>query len=146
MVRSGLVALLSVAITLFAFAQQPKPEKVLPLKKRIPPPNSAKYPSLREPSDWQNPFLVVVGEDGIAVGSAGDSPALGPTLAVKDVVNFLTRLPNRDWPYGLVVVVAEAGVGTPGEASRVKRRNEFYDLMDRLRGAGVRVKLWGVTG
>jgi hypothetical protein len=66
MVRSGLLTLLTVAVTLSAFAQQPKPEKVLPLKRRIPPANSAKYPSLWEPTDWQNPFLVV-GEGGIAV-------------------------------------------------------------------------------
>ena len=145
MVRSGLLGSLAVAVTLFAFAQQPKPEKILPLKRRIPPANSAKYPSLREPSDWQNPFLVV-GEGGITVGSGGDSPALGPTLAVKDVVDFLTKLPNRAWPYGLVVVVAESGLETGGEASRIKVRDELHELMDALRKARVSVYRWRTKG
>lgn len=145
MVRSGLLALLTVAVALSAFSQQPKPQKVLPLKRRIPQANSSKYPFLREPSDWQNPFLVV-GEGGIAVGSGGDSPELGPTLAVKDVVDFLTKLPNRAWPYGLVVVVAESGLETGGETARITVRDELRDLEDALSKAGVGVYRWRTTG
>jgi hypothetical protein len=64
---------------------------------------------------------------------------------VKDVVDFLTKLPNRAWPYGLVVVVAESGL-TSGEASRIKLRDELHELMDALRRAGIRVYRWRTTG
>jgi hypothetical protein len=132
--------LLTVAIALSAFAQQPAHQKAVPLKKRIPPANPAKYPSpLRDPRDRQNPNLFVT-QAGIVVRIGDFSPITIPstqTMPVKDVVGFLSTLPNQAWPYGLIVFVAQTGVIVDGDD--LKLGDEYRQLRDLLRKAGIPV-------
>ena len=144
---TALTALLTLAIGLSAFAQQPAHQKAVPLKKRIPRANPAKYPSSRELSEstWDNPWLFVT-QAGIVVRVGDYSPVTIPrtqTLPVKDVVGFLNTLPKRAWPYGLIVYIGQTGVIVEGDD--LKLGDEYRQLRDLLRRAEIPVYQGAVT-
>jgi hypothetical protein len=109
-----------------------------PLKDRVPPPDPNKYASVRDGSDWRNPYLVVQA-NGIQVlpnGTAREAPTMSP----GDVVAHLEKLPPSAWPYGLIVVVQENGLRNPGDGVPIKRNRE--ELVRLLEKAGIKVDLW----
>jgi len=108
------------------------------LKNRIPPADPAKYRSVADAREWQNPYLIVQGEgiDARPISAATEAP----TMAPADVVAYLEKLPSIAWPYGLVVAVQESGLRAPGDDARIKRNRE--ELVRLLEKAGVKVDLW----
>ena len=108
------------------------------LKNRIPPADPAKYRSVVDAREWQNPYLMVhaKGIDARPINAATETP----TMAPADVISYLEKLPSIAWPYGLVVAVQENGVRAPGDDSQIKRnRDELVRLLEK---AGVKVELW----
>src|SRR5271166_3398636 len=71
------------------------------LKNRIPPADPAKYRSVADAREWQNPYLTVQakGIDARPISAATETPTMSPA----DVVAYLEKLPSTAWPYGLVV-------------------------------------------
>jgi hypothetical protein len=109
-----------------------------PLKNRIPPPDPNKYGSVRNASDWQNPYLMVQAN---GIQARPNSPATkAPTISPADVVAYLERLPSTAWPYGLIVVVTENGLRNPGDDVPIKTNRE--ELVRLLEKAGIKVDLW----
>jgi hypothetical protein len=108
------------------------------LKNRIPPANPAKYRSVADARDWQNPYLMVQakGIDARPISAETETPTMSPA----DVVAYLEKLPSIAWPYGLVVAVQENGLRAPGDNARIKRNRE--ELVRLLEKAGVKVELW----
>jgi hypothetical protein len=108
------------------------------LKSRIPPADPAKYRSVADAREWQNPYLTVQakGIDARLISGATETATMSPA----DVVAYLEKLPSIAWPYGLVVAVQENGVRAPGSDARIKRNRE--ELVRLLEKAGVRVELW----
>jgi hypothetical protein len=137
--RTGLLALLLLVTAHVAFSQQPTNDKAGSLRSRIPQANLEKYRSVRDASDWKNPYLIVE-LDGVEVRADG-ALAGGLTMPVADVIGYLERLPKGAWPYGLAVAVQENGVrGGKGTDSRIKHNR--LELLRRLREARVRAELW----
>ena len=108
------------------------------LKNRIPPADPAKYRSVADARDWQNPYLMVQakGIDARPISAETETPTMSPA----DVVAYLEKLPSIAWPYGLVVAVQENGLRAPGDDARIKRNRE--ELVRILEKAGVKVELW----
>jgi hypothetical protein len=108
------------------------------LKNRIPPADPAKYRSVADAREWQNPYLTVQakGIDARPISAATETPTMSPA----DVVAYLEKLPSIAWPYGLVVAVQENGLRAPGDDARIKRNRE--ELVRLLEKAGVKVELW----
>jgi hypothetical protein len=108
------------------------------LKNRIPPADSAKYRSVANAREWQNPYLMVQanGIDARPINAATETP----TMAPADVISYLEKLPSIAWPYGLVVAVQENGLRAPGDDAQIKRNREA--LVRLLEKAGVKVELW----
>ena len=108
------------------------------LKNRIPPADRAKYRSVADAREWQNPYLTVQakGIDARPISAATETPTMSPA----DVVAYLEKLPSIAWPYGLVVAVQENGLRAPGDDGRIKRNRE--KLVRLLEKAGVKVELW----
>ena len=77
-----------------------------PLRQRIPKPNPKKYRSMQDARDWHNPQLIVRPE-GIEI--IGITPA-GQAIPIESVSDKLEQLPDSAWPYGLIVMVVDAGV------------------------------------
>jgi hypothetical protein len=108
------------------------------LKNRIPPADPAKYRSVADAREWQNPYLMVQakGIDARPISAATETPTMSPA----DVVVYLEKLPSIAWPYGLVVAVQENGLRAPGDDARIKRNREELERL--LEKAGVKVELW----
>jgi len=109
-----------------------------PLKSRIPRPDLAKYRSIVDARDWQNPYLMVraTGIDVRPISAATETPTMSP----QEVIAYLEKLPSVAWPYGLVIAVSENGVRAPGDDVLIRRNRE--ELVRLLEAAGVRVELW----
>jgi hypothetical protein len=108
------------------------------LTKRVPPANVSAYRSIRDTTEWRNPFLMV-GADGISI-RWGKSAAKPVTKPPAQVIAYLEKLPPQAWPYGLVVAEAENGVRDVGEDARIKNNRE--QIVRLLRREGVKVELW----
>src|SRR5215467_8784608 len=141
--RRQLVAFLCLIIALTSCSQPASMQKVAntatsPLKSRIPPPDPAKYRSIVDARDWQNPYLMVraTGIDARPISATTESPTTSP----QEVIPYLEKLPSLAWPYGLVVAVSENGVRAPGDDVPIRRNRE--ELVRLLEAAGVRVELW----
>jgi hypothetical protein len=108
------------------------------LKNRIPPADPAKYRSVADAREWQNPYLTVQakGIDARPISAATETPTMSPA----DVVAYLEKLPSIAWPYGLVVAVQENGLRASGDDARIKRNRE--ELVRVLEKAGVKLELW----
>jgi hypothetical protein len=108
------------------------------LKNRIPPADPAKYRSVADAREWQNPYLMVQakGIDARPISAA----TVTSTVSPADVVAYLEKLPFIAWPYGLVVAVQENGLRAPGDDAQIKRNRE--ELVRLLEKAGVKVELW----
>jgi hypothetical protein len=108
------------------------------LKNRIPSADPAKYRSVVDAREWQNPYLTVQarGIDARPISATTEPPTMSPA----DVVAYLEKLPSIAWPYGLVVAVQENGLRAPGDDARIKRNRE--ELVRLLEKAGVKVELW----
>ena len=116
------------------------PAKVVtnPLKDCVPPPDPTKYASVRDASDWQNPYLMVEA-NGIQVRqNSGAREA--PTMSPDHVVAYLEKLPPVAWPYGLIVAVQENGLRNSGDDVPIKRNRE--ELVRLLEKAGIKADLW----
>ena len=143
MARRQLAAFLCLIIALTSCSHPARMQKVAnietsPLKSRIPPPDPAKYRSIVDAHDWQNPYLMVraAGIDARPISAATESPTMSP----QEVIAYLEKLPSVAWPYGLVVAVSENGVRAPGDDAPIRRNRE--ELVRLLEAAGVRVELW----
>ena len=68
-------------------------------------PDPSKYPPLSNMTGWKNPYLVVR-EDGIGIVDISNSEI--HMLTPEEVPAELVSLPSSAWPYGRVVLVAQA--------------------------------------
>jgi hypothetical protein len=109
-----------------------------PLKNRVPSPDPNEYSSVRDASDWQNPYLTVQANGIDARPISAGTEAL--TMSPGDVVAYLEKLPSIAWPYGLVVAVQENSLRNPGDNAPIKRNKE--ELVRLLEKAGIKVEPW----
>lgn len=143
-VPRNLIAVLLGATIVFVSCSQPanmqRAANVVtpPLKNRVPPPDPNKYVSVRDASDWQNPYLTVQANEIHVRPTSTATEA--PTMSPGDVVAYLEKLPPIAWPYGLVVAVQENGLRNPGDDVPIKKNRE--ELVRLLEKAGIKVDLW----
>jgi hypothetical protein len=107
------------------------------LQSRVPKPDPKKYDSVLDAKHWKNPYLVV-GPDGIEI--VGITP-VGRRITVDSVKGVLERLPDSAWPYGLVVVVQDAGV-LSGKADSARVGANRIKLLNLLKELGIAVERW----
>ena len=81
----------------------------------------------------------MVGPNGIEVRTNGGDRK-GPVLPAAAVIDYLGKLPDRAWPYGLVVAVEEFHIITIDNGPRIARNSS--ELMPRLRDEGIRIEHW----
>lgn len=106
------------------------------LPSRIPKPDPKKYHAIRDAADWKNPYLIVRREGVEIIGRM----AVGDSIPVDSVPGALKKLPDSAWPYGLVVVVQDIGIVSPGDPARIEANRKA--LLTLLKKLGVAVELW----
>ena len=107
------------------------------LQSRIPKADPTKYHAIQDGQDWKNPELVVRPE-GIEV--VGVTPA-GQAIPVESVLDKLEHLPDSAWPYGLIVMVSDAGIVSSSSVQPRIKANRAK-LLQILKAHGVAVDLW----
>jgi len=107
------------------------------LQSRIPKPDPKKFHAIQDGKDWKNPELVVRPE-GIEV--VGITPA-ARAIPAKSVPDKLEHLPDSAWPYGLIVMVSDAGIVSSSHVQPRVQANRAK-LLKILKAYGIAVDLW----
>jgi hypothetical protein len=129
----GFIGLLLAALLVSSVS----PQTSYSLRQRVPKPDPAKYRSIRDAKDWHNPKLVVRPE-GVEI--VGITPA-GQTIPLDSVSERLELLADSAWPYGLIVMVTDAGiVSSSKEYPRIQANRS--KLLKLLTAHGIEADLW----
>ena len=103
----------------------------------IPPPDPSKYPSFSDMSGWKNPYLVVR-EDGIGLVDLSNHEV--HILKPEEIPAELVSLPSSAWPYGRVVLVAEAVPKIPTDQAKAELRKNRALLVGTLKELDVQIR------
>jgi len=103
----------------------------------IPAPDPSKYPRFADMSGWKNPYLVVR-EDGIGLVDLSNHEV--HILKPEEVQAELVSLPSSAWPYGRVVLVAEAVPKIPTDQAKAEVRKNRALLVGTLKELGVEIR------
>ncbi|MGD0509031.1 MAG: hypothetical protein ABSA27_14610 [Terriglobales bacterium] len=96
----------------------------------IPAPDPSKYPRFSNMSGWKNPYLIVR-EDGIGFLDLSNREI--HILKPEEIPAELVALPSSAWPYGRVVLVAQAAPKDPTEQTKADLRKNRALLLGTLK-------------
>ena len=112
-------------------------QNTYPLRQRISKAAPEKYCFIRDGKDWHNPKLVVRPEGIDIIGITHP----GKPIPVDAVPEKLEELPDSAWPYGLIVMVSDAGIlSSPKDRPRIEANRAR--LLRVLKAHGIAVDLW----
>jgi hypothetical protein len=103
----------------------------------IPAPDPSKYPNFSDMTAWKNPYLVVR-EDGIGFVDLSNREI--HVLKQEEIPAELVALPSSAWPYGRVVLVAQAAPQNPSEQTKADLRKNRALLLGTLKELDVQVR------
>jgi hypothetical protein len=103
----------------------------------IPAPDPSKYPNFSNMTAWKNPYLVVR-EDGIGFVDLSNREI--HVLKQEEIPAELVALPSSAWPYGRVVLVAQAAPKNPSEQTKADLRKNRALLLGTLKELDVQVR------
>jgi hypothetical protein len=103
----------------------------------IPAPDPSKYPNFSDMTAWKNPYLVVR-EDGIGFVDLSNREI--HILKQEEIPAELVALPSSAWPYGRVVLVAQAVPKNPSEQAKAEMRKNRALLLGTLKELDVQVR------
>ena len=103
----------------------------------IPAPDPSKYPSFTNMSGWKNPYLIVR-DDGIGFLDLSNREV--HILKMEEIPAELVSLPSSAWPYGRVVLIAQALPKDANEATKVEVRKNRALLLGTLKDLDVQFR------
>jgi len=103
----------------------------------IPAADPSKYPPFSNMSGWQNPYLIVR-EDGIGFVDLSNREI--HILKLEEIPAELVSLPSSAWPYGRVVLVAQAVPKNPSEQTKAELRKNRALLLGTLKELDVQYR------
>ncbi|MGA7558661.1 MAG: hypothetical protein WCF61_20330 [Terriglobales bacterium] len=143
-VQIGLLKFMATVILLGALVacskppQTPAAETPAPTGlESIPMPDPAKYPPLNQMSGWKNPYFVVR-EDGIGFVDLSNREV--HILKVEEIPAELAALPSSAWPYGRVVLIAQAALANPSDQAKAELRKNRALLLGTLKELDVQYR------
>jgi hypothetical protein len=104
---------------------------------RIPAADPTKYPPFSNMTEWKNPYLVVR-EDGIGFVDLSNREV--HILKPEEIPAELVALPSDAWPYGRVVLVAQAAPKDPSDQTKVELRKNRALLLGTLKELDVQYR------
>lgn len=116
------------------------------LDSAIPSADPAKYESIREGSDWRNPYLVIR-PDGVEL-SAGSPVSQRRIVSTDELARTLASLPLSAWPYGRVVAMQTVGLRNGFFGSEVWQKDEQLITRNKteteriMNSLEVTIRLW----
>jgi hypothetical protein len=104
---------------------------------RIPMPDPSKYPPLKEMGSWKNPYLVVR-EDGIGMVDLSNREI--HILKPEEIPAELVSLSSSAWPYGRIVLIAQAVPKNPSDQAKADLRKNRALLLGTLKELDVQFR------
>jgi hypothetical protein len=136
-----ILTLISIALTQVACSKPPQAEEAEAPRttglESIPYPDSSKFPSFSDMSNWKNPYLIVR-NDGIGVLDLSNREIHIHTP--EEIPAELVSLPSSAWPYGRVVLVAQAVPKDPTEQTKADLRRNRALLLGTLKELDVQYR------
>lgn len=132
---SELITLTLLLASPLACSKPPQPEPQSTVRQQtglesIPAPDPKKYPPFGKLSSWQNPYFVVR-EDGIGFVDLSNREI--HILKLEEIPAQLASLPSSAWPYGRVVLVAQAVPKDASDQTKVILRENRALLLGTLK-------------
>lgn len=109
------------------------------LDPHIPPDDLAKYKSVQDAQDWQNPYLVVQ-KDGVAFRCLAIAARDWQIIPPAEMKKRLLELPVAAWPYGRVIAVQEIGIRSKGDDKYIAANKA--KVVSVLKSLGIRINPW----
>jgi hypothetical protein len=103
----------------------------------IPAPDPSKYPSISDMTNWKNPYLVVR-DDGIGFVDLSNREI--HIFQPEEIQAELVSLPSSAWPYGRVVLVAQAAPKLPTDQAKADVRKNRALLVGTLKELDVQIR------
>jgi hypothetical protein len=103
----------------------------------IPAPDPSKYPPFSNMGGWKNPYFVVR-EDGIGFVDLSNREI--HMLKPEEIPAELVSLPSSAWPYGRVVLVAQAVPKNPTKETKADLRKNRALLLGILQELDVQFR------
>jgi hypothetical protein len=103
----------------------------------IPDADPSKYPPFQDMSGWKNPYFVVR-DDGIGLVDLSNHEV--HILKPEEIPAELVSLPSSAWPYGRVVLVAEATPKIPSDQAKAEVRKNRGLLAGTLKELDVQIR------
>ena len=103
----------------------------------IPDADPSKYPKFEDMSGWKNPYFVVR-EDGIGFVDLQNREVR--ILKPEEIPAELVSLSSDAWPYGRVVLIAEAVPKTPSDQTKAEIRKNRALLVGTLKELDVQIR------
>ena len=96
----------------------------------IPQPDPTKYPRLSDMGSWKNPYFVVR-EDGIGMVDLSNREI--HMLKPEEIPAGLVSLGSDAWPYGRIVLIAQAVPKNPSDQTKADLRKNRALLLGTLK-------------
>ena len=103
----------------------------------IPAPDPSKYPPFSDMRGWKNPYLIVRGDGSGFVDLSNREVHI---LKLEEIPAELVSLPSSAWPYGRVVLVAQAVPKNPSEQTKADLRKNRALLLGTLKELDVQFR------
>jgi hypothetical protein len=103
----------------------------------IPMPDPTKYPPLSNMGGWKNPYFVVR-DDGIGMVDLSNHEI--HILKPEEIPAELASLGSDAWPYGRVVLIAQAVPKSPSDQTKVDLRKNRALLLGTLKQLDVQFR------
>jgi hypothetical protein len=103
----------------------------------IPMPDPSKYPPLSDMGGWKNPYFVVR-DDGIGIVDLSNREI--HLLTAEEIPAELASLGSSAWPYGRVVLIAQAVPKNPTDQAKVDLRKNRALLLGTLKQLDVQFR------
>jgi hypothetical protein len=103
----------------------------------IPMADPAKYPALSDMGSWKNPYFVVR-DDGIGIVDLSNREI--HLLTPEQIPAELASLGSTAWPYGRVVLIAQAAPKNPSDQSKADLRKNRALLLGTLKQLDVQFR------
>jgi hypothetical protein len=137
--RTILTFLLLAGLTACSKPPQPQIEETRPTTglERVPEADPAKYPNFNDMGGWKNPYLVVR-DDGLGIVDLSNHEIR--MLKPEEIPAELVSLPLSAWPYGRVVLVAQAAPRDASEGAKADLRKNRALLVGTLKELDVQIR------
>jgi len=103
----------------------------------IPQPDPTKFPRLSDMGSWKNPYFVVR-EDGIGIVDLSNREI--HMLKPEEIPAELASLGSDAWPYGRIVLIAQAVPKNPSDQTKADLRKNRALLLGTLKELDVQFR------